>query len=190
MTALAVQADVVTALGRTLTAAEVTALTGALAKASSVVRAVTGRRYEAGTFTVKRRVRCAAVQLDEPSTVTAVKRVSTAGTETTLTGWVLRGDTVYGINCAGWVEVTYTVTAPTPPAVLPPAEVVEVAARIAGRILTTFAPEGAESWTVTRGPFTESATFSDATDSATPTVSDLQILGRYALRREGPLTSL
>lgn len=184
MTALAVQADVVTAIGRTLTAAEITALPGALAKASSVVRAVTGRLYEAGTFTVKRRVRCGAVRLDSPATVTTVKRVSTAGTETTLTGWVLRGDTVYGINCGGWVEVTYTSAGTIP------AEVVEVTARIAARILTSSAPEGAESWTVTRGPFTESATFGESTDAATPTVSEVQILNRHALRRQGPLTSL
>lgn len=187
MTALAAQADVETVLGRTLTAAEVTALPGALAKASRVVRAVTGRRYEAGTFTVRRRTWGGQAVLDcAPTTVDEIVYVNADGTETELTDWTLRGDLVYGL-CPRWVEVTYTVDEPV---VVPP-EVVGVCAALAARSLTSSAPEGAESWTETRGPFTDSASFgAGGFDSAELSKSEAQALARYALRRLGPLTSI
>jgi hypothetical protein len=191
VTALAAKADVETVLGRTLTAAEDAKLAGALAAASRLVRTVTGRRYEVGTFTVRRRVRDCQVVLDSPTSVGTVAHVCFDGTAETLTGWVLRGDIVYGIrNGGGWVDVTYTVATPTPPAVLVPADVVAIVAAITARRLTSSVPVGAVSYSETTGPFAESATFERPTDSTSPTGDELQTLGLFALRRPGPLTSL
>jgi hypothetical protein len=185
VTALAAQADVETELGRTLTTAEEANLESALAAASRSVRRVTGRRYEAGTFTVRRRVQDCKVALDSPSSVDTVEWVGFDGTTTELTGWNLRGDIVYGIRGYRWVDVTYTVDTP----VEIPADVVSICAAMAGRRLTNTRPEGARSWTVTRGPFTESQT-DGPTDSIAPTVEESQTLALYAMPRFGPLASL
>jgi hypothetical protein len=183
MTALATSTDVEAVLGRTLTSPEAAKVDSALASASAAVREVTGRRYEAGTFTVRRRVRNGTVTLDAPASVTGVNDIDSNGTATALTGFTLRGFTVY--NLAGChVEVTYTSLGEIPD------EVVSVTAGIAARLLTTDTPDGATSYTITKGPFTESASFDSATESVSPSVSELKILRRYALTRPGTLSLL
>lgn len=185
MTNLAVQADVETSIGRTLTAAEVAKVAGALARASAAVRARTGRKYEAGTFTVRRKVRDGRVALDAPATVTVVSDVNDDGSITAVTGFTLRGSTLYDLgSCERWVEVTYTTTGTVP------AEIKEVAAAMAGRDLLSARPQGATSYTITTGPFSESASFDDASDSVEPTSSEAKIIARYALRRGGSVSLL
>lgn len=184
MTALATSTDVEAALGRTLTTAESARVGSLLDKASALVRAESGRLLEAGTYTVKRRVRGGKVVLDDPTTVSEVVRVDGGGTETALTGYTLRGSTLYGLGCDRWVEVTYVSAGDVAD------ELVTVTAALAARGLTASAPEGAQSWTVTRGPFSESASFSEPSDSLAPTPSELATIRRFGLRRSGPVTQL
>lgn len=185
MTALATQSDVETAIGRTLTTAEAAKAAGALARASALVRAITDRKFEAGTYTVRRKVRAGRVTLDSPATVTGVNEVNDDGSVTSVTGYTLRGSVVYDLGtCERWVEVTYT-TAGTIPA-----EVVAITAAMAGRDITANRPQGATSYTITRGPFAESASFEDASDSVEPTSSEAKILARYAVRRAGAVSLL
>lgn len=185
MTALATQADVVTSIGRALTTAEAAKAAGALDRASALVRAATDRKFQAGTFTVRRKVRGGRVALDSPATVTAVDGVNDDGSVTAVTGYTLRGSTVYDLGaCEVWVEVTYT-TAGTIPA-----EIVTVTAAMAGRDILADRPQGATSYTITRGPFAESASFEDGSDSVEPTSSEAKILARYAMRRAGAVSLL
>jgi hypothetical protein len=184
MTALATQADVETSIGRTLTATEIAKMDGALARASAVVRAATARKFEEGTYTVRRRVRNGRVSLDSPATVTGVGEVNDDGSVTGVTGYTLRGSVLYDLGCERWVEVTYTTTGAVP------AELVEVVAAMAGRDLTSDRPQGATSYTITRGPFAESASFEDASDSVEPTSSEAKIIARYATRRAGAVSLL
>jgi hypothetical protein len=184
MTALAVSSDVEGVLGRTLTTEEAAKVDAALAKASAWVRAETGRFFEAGTYTVRRKTRNRRVVLDDPVSVASVEVVDSDGTATAVTGWVLRGSVLYGLGCEGWVEVEYA-SAGTVPEPL-----VGVVAAMAARNLTASAPEGAESYTVTRGPFTESASFGESTDSVATTPSEAAIVRRYALRRSGSVSLL
>lgn len=180
MTALAVKADVEAELGRTLTDAEEAKLDAALGAASRSVRRVTGRRYEAGTFTVRRRAFEGKVYLDQPVSVASV---ATDWDATALTGWTFDSvdDSVRGI-CRRWVRVTYTATGDIP------ADVVEVCAALAARRLTSSVPQGATSYTTTRGPFSDSASFDHPTDSVEPTAEELRMLSQFALPRNGPLT--
>jgi hypothetical protein len=139
MTALAIQADVESDLGRTLTSTEAAEVDAALEKASDYVRAETGRKFEAGTYTVTRRVRNGRVRLDSPDSVSAVVTIDTLGAETALTGWTLRGDVLYGLGYACDVEVTYTSTAAVPD------EIRRLTAALAARSVTSAAQAGVES---------------------------------------------
>jgi hypothetical protein len=183
MTALATSTDVEAVIGRTLTAAEDAQIESALDAASAAVREATGRKYEAGTFTVRRKVRNGSVDLDAPATVTGINDIDSNGTATAVTGYTLRGSTVY--NVAGCnVEVTYT------SAGLVPDEVVKVCAEMAAHKLSSEVPDGATWWSVTKGPFTESATFAAASDAGKPTYAHSKILRRYALARSAGLSML
>lgn len=176
MTALATSTDVVADLGRALTAAESAKVGAALDKASALVRAETGRFYEADTFTVRRKVSGGKVTLDDPTSVTTVTEVDCDGNATNLSGYTLRGATVYGLGCDRWVEVEYDCAGTIP------AALVTVVAAMAGRSITASAPEGVESYTVTRGPFTESASYGATSDSVAATPSELAIIRRHRLR--------
>lgn len=186
MTALATSTDVEAELGRTLTTAEAAKVDAALDKASALVRAETGRKFEAGTYTVRRKVRRGRVVLDAPATVTSVIAVDGDGTVTAITGAILRteDETVYNLGCDRWVEITYTTAGEVP------AELVPVVAALAAANITSGAPEGVQSYTVTKGPFSESATFAEPTDSLAPTPSILSVIRRHKLRRPGPISSL
>lgn len=184
MTALATSDDVEAELGRTLTAGETAKVDAALDKASAWVRAETGRFLAADTFTVRRKVRAGRVELDDPTSVTSVAEIDYSGTPTDVTGWTLRGSTLHGLGCAGWVEVEY-VSAGTIPEAL-----VGVTAAIAARGITSSAPEGAESYTITRGPFSESASFAEGVDSGAVTPSEAAVVRRHALRRAGAVSLL
>lgn len=184
MTALATSTDVVADLGRALTTVEAAKVDAALDKASALVRDETGRKFEADTFVVRRRVRGGMVTLDDPNTVNSVVEVDSEGAETALTGYALRGSTLYGLGCDKWVEVDYDSLGTVP------AELKTIVAAIAARNITASAPEGAESYTVTRGPFSESASFAEPTDSVSALPSELKVIRRYALRRSGPVTQL
>ena len=185
MTALATSSDVTAVLGRTLTTAETAKLSAALDAASAAVREVTGRKYESDSFTVRRRVRSdGIITLDAPESVSSVNQINSDGSATELTGFTLRGDKVYGLGCAGWVEVEYDSDGEVPD------EVVGVTASMAARLLTTDTPDGATSYTITKGPFTESASFDAPTESVSPSVSELRILRRYALARTSTLSTL
>ena len=186
MVALATQADVESdeVLGRTLTSAEQAKVGSALDKASDYVRSETGRRFEAGTYTVTRYARGGKVRLDSPATVTAVNLIDSLGTATVIdaTTYTLRGGVLYGLPYSGQYEVTYTSTGDVPP------ELVRVVAAMAARDITEDKPQGATSYTVTKGPFTESASFDAPTDSVMPTPSEARIIRRFAARRSGSVS--
>jgi hypothetical protein len=184
MTALATSADVVADLGRALTTIEAAKVASALDKASALIRDETRRLFEADTFVVRRKVRDGKVVLDNPESVNSVVEVSEDGSESTLTGYVLRGSVLYGLGCDKWVEIDYDSVGSVPD------ELVTITAAIAARNITTTAPEGAESYTVTRGPFSESASFSEATDSASALPSEMKVIRKYALARSGPVSQL
>jgi hypothetical protein len=184
MTALATSADVVAVLGRALTAAETAKVDASLAKASTTARRLTGRLYEAGTYTVERKVRQGRpVNLDDAATVTLVNAINCDGTATELTGYTLRGSRLYGLTAIN-VEVTYTTTGGVPQ------DVVDVVASMAARDLTNDVPGGATSYSVTKGPFSESASFDSPTEAIEPEPTEAATLARYALRRSGPISSL
>lgn len=182
MVALATPADVEAELGRSLTSVEQARVETALESASDYVRTETGRKWSAGTYTVARRPRDGRVHLDSPATVTAVVSVDALGAETTLTDYTLRGSTIYGLGYADRVEVTYTSTGDVPD------EVMRVVAAMAAREITEGRPQGATSYSVTTGPFGESATFDEPTDSAEPTRAEMKILARYGARRFGSVS--
>ena len=184
MTALATSSDVAAELGRTLTTEESAKVDAALEKASAWVRAETGRFFEADTYTVRRKPRGGKVRLDDPTSVTSVSAIANDGTASTVTGWTLRGDTLYGLTCDSWVEVEY-VSAGTVPGAL-----ISVVAAIVGRAITSDAPEGAESYTITRGPFSESASFAEGVDSGAVLGTESSIVRRHKLRRSGSVSQL
>lgn len=182
MVALAAQADVETELGRVLTSAEAAKVAAALDSASDYVRAETGRKWEAGTYTVARRPRDGKVSLDAPATVTGIVAVDALGAATTVTGYTLRGSTVYGLGYAERVEITYTTTGAVP------ADLRRVVAAMAARDITEDRPQGATSYSVTKGPFSESADFDEPTDSIEPTRAEGKILAKYGARRFGSVS--
>jgi len=185
VTALATSDDVEAVLGRTLTAEESAKVGAALDKASALVRAETGRFFEADTYTVRRKVRDRKVaSLDDPTSVSEVVAVDGDGNETAVTGYTLRNGVLYGLGCDRWVEITYVSAGDVP------SEIVTEVAALAAANITASAPEGAESYTVTRGPFSESASFAEATDSLAPTPSSLAVIRKYALRLTGPVSQL
>lgn len=183
MTALAASTDVEAVLGRTLTADESERLDAALGKASASVRALTSRLFEAGTVTVRRKARGGRILLDDPATVTTVTAVSARGAADAVTGYTFRAPYLYGLT-DGWYEVAYTSTGTVPD------DVVTTVASIVARNLTSTAPEGVESYTDTRGPFSESATFASPTDSLSATPTELATIRRHALRIGGPVNML
>lgn len=196
MTALAASTDVEAVLGRTLTANESAKVDAALDKASALVRSETGRLFESGSHTVRRRIREGRVKLDDATAVTEVVSVDDDGNADTLADYAFRSPYIYGLGgyasqnrfsgygCFAWVEVTYTSAGTVPD------ELVTVVASMAARNVTASAPEGAESYTVTRGPFSESASFSTSSDSVSATPTELAIIRRHALTRGGPVKSL
>lgn len=181
MVALATATDVANELGRALTSQETAEVAVALDSASDYVRTVTGRKFEAGTYTVRRRACGGRVWLDSPATVTGVVSVDSAGLTTAVTGFRLRGSTLYGLG-DGWVEVTYA-TAGTIPA-----DIRRVVAAMAARDITEDRPQGATSYTVTKGPFSESAQFEEPTDSIEPTRAEAKVLAKYGARRFGSVS--
>jgi hypothetical protein len=178
MAAMAIRADVEAEIGRALSSAEAAKVDAALESASDYVRAETNRKWAAGTYTVRRRVRGGRVALDAPATVTVVSAVDRLGGTSAVTDYTLRGSTLYGLGC-GWVEVTYTTAGTVPD------ELKRIVAAMAARDITEDRPQGATSYTVAKGPFTESASFDEPQDSAEPTRAEAKIIRRYALGNLG-----
>ncbi len=168
MAALATRPDVEVDIGRALTAEESSRVERVLDRASAYVRAQTGRRYQAGATTVRRRVRDGRIVLDDPTSVQAVREVNTGVAATTLIGWILDGDAVLGLDGC-WVEVDYTSAGDVP------TEIRDVTAALAGRLLT--APALGLS-ARQAGPLLEQyRTVSDAATEA-----DRAVLERHRLR--------
>lgn len=174
MVAMATQTDIVAELGRALTSAEVAKADAALDRASDYVRTETRRKWEAGTYTVTRRARNGRVTLDGPTSVGSVVWVDSLGTAETVTGTTLRGRTLYGLTSGLTYEITYTSDGTIPN------ELVRVVAAMAARDITNEVPQGATSYSVTRGPFSEQAGFDEPTDSLLPTPSEERIIRKYA----------
>ena len=168
-TAIATTADVVAALGRSLTTAEPDRATALLLLATAAVEAETRRRFAPGTYTVGRKVRAGKVSLPATvDTVTEVRSVDqTTGTAQVLTGYTTRGRTIYGLP-ACFVEVDFTVTE------APPAEVVGVVAGIAAATISG-PPVGASQESA--GPF--SVSYADSSGRVWLSASDKAILCRF-----------
>lgn len=180
---LATQADVEAELGRALTSDETAKVDTALAAASDYVRTETRRKFEAGTFTVRRRARDGRATVYDASSVSMVNAISSDGTATAVTGYTLRGTTLYGVG-SGWIEVTYTSDGTVPE------KLVRVVAAMAARDITNDRPQGATSYTVSKGPFTESAGFDEPNDAALPTPSEARIIAAYRARRSRSVSLL
>lgn len=183
MSALATSADVEAVLGRSLSVEESERVEAALAKASAFVRADTGRRFEAGEVQVRRRARGGRILLDDPESVESVTAVSACGDVAEVTGFTFRAPYLYGL-ADGWYEVGYTAAGSVPD------DVAAVVASMAARNVTNTAPEGVQSYSDTRGPFTESATFAEPTDSISATPTELATIRRHVLRVGGPVNML
>lgn len=174
MPALATLDDVAAALGRSLTDSETDRVTGLLETASAAVEQAAGNyRFAAGSYTP---TRVAHRKLRIPGAVAAVSAVNEVdcdGTETALTGWVLRGSTLYGVDtCEREVEISFTVTADVP------AEVVQVTAGIVAATLGA-PPVGASSEQA--GPFLVS--YADSSGRVWLSASDRAVLGKYRTPR-------
>jgi hypothetical protein len=184
---MATQADVEAELGRTLSAEEAAKVSTALESASDYVRAETGRKWAAGTFTVTRRPRSGKVRLDSPASIASVSTIDETGTASTVDAgtYALRGGTVYGLSYACEYEITYVSDGTVPD------ELRRVVAAMVARDLTEDRPQGATSYSTTKGPFSESATFDEPMDSVEPTKAERRILDRFAARsRMGTLSLL
>jgi hypothetical protein len=177
MAALAAQADVESELGRALTSAEAAKVAAALDSASDYVRTTTGRKFAAGTYTVTRYARGGRVRLDSPDAVTAVNIIDYLGTATLVgsDGYTLRGSVLYGLG-AGQYEITYTSTGTVPD------DLKRVVAAMAARDITEDRQQGATSYTVTKGPFSEAASFDEPQDSIEPTRAEARIIAKYGPR--------
>lgn len=177
MAALATSADVVAEIGRALTSEETAKVDAALESASDYVRTTTGRRFEAGTYTVTRYARGGQVRLDSPDAVTAVNVIDSLGTATLMdaSGYALRGSALFGL---GWgrFEITYTSAGTVPD------DLKRVVAAMAARDITEDRPQGATSYTVTKGPFSEAASFDEPQDSIEPTRAEAKIIAKYGPR--------
>jgi hypothetical protein len=98
--------------------------------------------------------------------------------------YTLRGSTVYGLAYACEYEITYASSGDVP------AELVQVVAAMAARDLTEDRPQGATSYSITKGPFSESAQFDEPTDSVEPTRAEAVVIARFTARRTRTLSIL
>jgi hypothetical protein len=173
MTALATSEDVEAAIGRTLTADEITrADENLIPLASAYVQDWTGFRFAPGEYTVGRLARHGRVVLPASvATVDEVREIDQCdGSVTTLTlttDYTVRGRTVYGLGSA-FVEVDFTVTDAVP---------VEIVALVAGIAAGSLAgpPVGASQESA--GPF--SISYVNSSGRVFLSVSDKAILRRY-----------
>jgi hypothetical protein len=168
MTALAIPPDVETALGRSLTAEETPRAVALLLLASAAVEEHTGYRFAPGTYTVGRKPRGGKVRIPaDVATATVTEVNQSTGAASVITGYTLRGSTLYGLK-ACWVEVVFIVTAEVPD---------EIATLVAGIVAATLAgpPVGAES--AQAGPFQMS--FVTSSGKVYLSASDKLILRRY-----------
>lgn len=181
MTALATSANVVSVLGRALTADESARVGAELDKASAFVRAETRRAFDVGPFTVLRRVRdTGTVALDAPATVSTVSAIDCDGTAEALSDWTLRGVKVYGLPPRAWVEVTYAGDATIP------AALISLCAELATSGLANTVKPGLKS--ITKGPFSE--TYEDGAHGIVLSAEQAVVLKAHKRHRLGSVTLL
>lgn len=174
---LATLADVETALGGPVDQAKTGRVEQLLRIASDAVLSATGGfQFEPGTYTSCRKVHCGRVRI--PARVESVSAVSSVdpntGSATPITGWTLRGNTLYGIK-ACTVDVTYTVAEVVPQT---------IADLVSGVVAATMSgpPVGASS--MDAGIYRVS--FVDSSNRVWFSKSDKAILARY----RGPKRSI
>jgi len=185
-TALATTANVATAIRRALTTEESARADYLLLIASTAVEIESGYKFAPTAvdtvYTVGRKVRSGRVKLPaKVATVTAVRSVDQFdGAATTLTGYTLRANTVYGLGLDRpnqpirslypdlFVEIDFTVTQAIPPVI------VDLVAGIVARTLAG-PPTGIQSETA--GPFTKS--YVNNNGDVYLSKSDKLILRRY-----------
>lgn len=187
MAALATSADVVTVLGRALTADESNRVDAELDKASAFIRAESRRPFDATEVTVARKVRDnGTILLVDADTVSAVVAVDCDGEATTLAtdDWTQRGSKVYGLTPRTWVEVTHTRDATVP------AELVDLCAQIVAAAIVSDVKPGVESQTVTKGPFSESYTFRDGSTTSLLSADQVAVLRRHSRPKIGSVPLL
>jgi hypothetical protein len=166
---------VATLLGRTLTTAEEDRAAALIVAASAAIESYTGRRFTGGEHTVGRFVCHGRVKLPstEVESVTAVRSLDVCtGEAADVDVYLLRGNTVYGLDWNRFVEVDYVATASVP---------AEVAAVAAGLVAATVSspPVGLTSEQI--GPFAQS--FADSSGRVWWSKTDKLILGKYKLAR-------
>jgi len=153
MTALAVAADVATAIGRPLVAgAETNRAELLLLLASAEVETETGYKFVPTTYTITR-IPDGRKQIVIPAAVASVQAVreinQSDGTSTTLaltTDYTVRGKVIYMQRACEVIEIDFTVSAAVP---------TEIVKLVAGMVARTLAgpPTGIQSETA--GPFTK-----------------------------------
>lgn len=168
--ALATPADVEIALGRTLAATEVGRVEQLLQTASAAAADTAGGfRFAPGDYTVRRRVHRGRVLL--PATVESVTSVSSVDSETgattTLTGWALAGNAVYGIDACD-AEIAFTVTADVPD---------KIVALVAGAVAATVSSPAGGAQSMDAGPF--SVSFVDGSGRVWLSKTDKATLCRF-----------
>ena len=166
---LATPEDVEKALGRPVPATELDRVTQLITLASAAVAAETGYRFEPGSYTIGRVVRCGRVKIPAAvDTVTEVRYIDRkTGTSTVATGYTRRGATLYRLTGC-YAEVDFTVTDAVP---------AEIVALVAGIVAATVSgpPVGAES--ASAGPY--SVSYVNSSGRVWFSASDRLVLRRY-----------
>lgn len=185
MAALASNADVEAVIGRSLTSEEEERIDYLLGLASREARRLMrGRHFEAGSYTVARKVRNGRVQLpDLPESVDEVRVLYSDGTDEVLDveGYTVRGSVIYGLGLWCEVEVDYTTTETAPD------DVVQAVASAAARgVLEAPGNPAIESETV--GAYSVRYRETGATSTALP--YERAVFSAYATPALGPVRVL
>ena len=175
MTALAVAADVATAIGRPLTAGDETSrATALLLLASAEVEIETGYKFSPTTYTITR-LASGCNQIVIPANVASVQAIrdinQSNGTPTTLvltTDYTVRGKVIYMQRTCEVIEIDFTVTAAVP---------TEIVKLVAGMVARTLAGPATGVQSETAGPFTKS--YVNNNGDVYLSKSDKLILRRY-----------
>lgn len=177
--ALAAQADVEHALGRSLTDAfEIARCTALILLASNEVEIWTGYRFAPGSYTITR-YPDGWLQIQLPgnvATVAAVRDINqmdgTATTLTLTTDYTVRGDLVYLMRDHDCLEIDFTTTAAIP---------TEVVGVVAGAVAATLAAPAVGTASETAGPYHVS--YIPNTGRLWLAAADKLVLGRYRQAR-------
>lgn len=175
MTALAVTADVATAIGRPLTAGDETSrATALILLASAEVEIETGYKFAPTTYTITR-LASDCNQIVIPANVASVQAIreinQSNGAPTTLaltTDYTVRGKVIYMQSAREFIEIDFTVTAAVP---------TEIVKLVAGIVARTLAGPATGVQSETAGPFTKS--YVNNNGDVYLSKSDKLILRRY-----------